>query len=187
MGWGFKNFELFWGTRNFNELLSNTLLISILKLLWGFPAPIILALMLNEVRSLKYKKTIQTISYLPHFLSWVIVAQLVHLVFDSSGIINSLRNSLSGESPILYMLDRGFFVPMLIGVNMWKDVGWGTLLYLAALTAIDPQLYEAAVIDGASRLEANNPYHPARIDGDNDHSIDFANVRDCSTPALRIS
>lgn len=143
----FFNYFLFW------EIIKNTLVVSVGTLIIGFPAPIILALLLNEVKNVKFKRTIQTVSYLPHFVSWVIVVALMQALFSPyDGIINHLRG-LVGMDPVFYMGEREFFYPLLFGSRVWKSVGWGAIIYLAALSSVNVELYDAATIDGAGRFK----------------------------------
>jgi putative aldouronate transport system permease protein len=148
---GFRYFEYFLSDPKFYEVLRNTLAISFLKLIFGFPAPIILALMLNEVRCARFKKVVQTISYLPHFVSWVVVVTLLQKILSpNAGLINDIRYEM-GLEPIFFMGIKSLFLPLVIISSVWKGVGWGSIIYLAALSNIDPNLYEAAEIDGAGR------------------------------------
>jgi putative aldouronate transport system permease protein len=150
---GLENFRELFSTPSFYEILGNTLWISILRLLAGFPAPILLALLLNEIRHVKYKKVVQTISYLPHFLSWVILAGVFQqLLSPSTGALNALLGKL-GIGPIYFLGDPKWFVFTIIVTGIWQSVGWGTVIYLAAIAGIDPQLYEAAMLDGAGRMK----------------------------------
>ena len=149
---GLKHFERLFSQPAFWRILRNTVSISVLSLVLLFPAPIILALMLNEVRSQLYKRTMQTIYYLPHFFSWVIVASLTYFLLSVDvGVINRLIVMLGGE-PILFMMKSKYFYPILLGQSLWKGVGWGTIVYLAAIAGVDPALYEAAKVDGAGRF-----------------------------------
>jgi putative aldouronate transport system permease protein len=149
---GLENFKLLFNMGSFREVFRNTLIISSLKLAFGFPAPIIFAILLNEMRSVRYKKVVQTISYLPHFVSWVILGGLfVQFLSPSSGPINILIKSL-GFKPIYFLADKFWFRPVLVLTSIWKGMGWGSIIYLASLSGIDPQLYEAAEIDGAGRF-----------------------------------
>ena len=152
---GLKYFEKAFKSRTFMRAFGNTLSISFLKILIGFPMPIILALMLNEVRSQRYKKIIQTVSYLPHFLSWVVVAGfLTQLLSPNNGAINyALTNFFGLEKPIFFLGDNAYFRGTLIVSDVWKDVGWGSVLYIATIAGISPELYEAAVVDGANRWQ----------------------------------
>ena len=135
----------------FLRALKNTVWISLLKLLIGFPAPIILALLLNEMLNLQYKRVSQTLLYLPHFVSWVVLGGiLMDLLDPTRGFITQIINRATGEE-IQVLTDNRYFVPMLVISQLYKEVGWGTILYLAAISGIDPQLYEAAAIDGAGR------------------------------------
>ncbi|MBM7618460.1 putative aldouronate transport system permease protein [Bacillus tianshenii] len=150
---GFKHFERMFQAEEFYRIFNNTLLISLYKLFWGFPAPIIVALMLNELRNLMYKRTIQTIIYMPHFLSWVIVGGIMmNLLGPSTGVVNSFIQFL-GFEPIYFIANDSWFRTVLVTSDLWKSVGWGTILYLAALAGINPQLYEAATVDGANKWQ----------------------------------
>lgn len=150
---GFKYFEAFLSDSSFWDIIRNTMSISMLKLFLGFPAPIILALMLNEVMNTKFKRIIQTVSYLPHFVSWVVVVTLLQKILSPNvGLFNDIRLSL-GLDPIFFMGDPKLFYPLVVISDIWKGVGWGSIIYLAALTNIDPTLFEAAEIDGAGRLK----------------------------------
>ncbi len=144
-------FESFFGHSDWIEYLTNTLILSLMNLVLFFPAPIILALMLNEMRSLRYKKTLQTMLYVPHFISIVIVVSITFVMFGSDGIVYNLTKKLLGY-PIKYMSSPDTFRWMIIGQTIWKETGWGTIIFLAALTNVDTQLYEAAMVDGAGRL-----------------------------------
>ncbi len=148
---GFKHFVDFFQYPGFLTILANTLVISLYKILYGFPAPIILALLLNEIRKAAFKRTIQTISYLPHFLSWVVIAGLAaKMLSPSSGTVNMFIKSL-GIEPIYFMAEPQCFRSILVVTDIWKEIGWGSIIYLAALSNIDIQLYEAAIVDGASK------------------------------------
>lgn len=149
---GFEHFAAMFKGRYFLPVLRNTLLISTYKLLVGFPAPIILAIMLNEVKKMHFKKVIQTISYLPHFISWVVLAGIViEFLSPSRGPINILLQSI-GAKPIFFVAEEAWFRSVLVVSSVWKGIGWGSIIYLAAVTGIDPALYEVADIDGAGRL-----------------------------------
>lgn len=150
---GLENFKTFLGSPDFGSVFANTLIISFYQLLFGFPAPILLAIMLNEVRNMAFKKTVQTISYLPHFLSWVVLAGIfLELLSPSRGAVNYLITLLGGE-PIDFMTNNKWFRGVLVVTNIWKEIGWSSIVYLAAVSNIDTQLYEAATIDGASRIK----------------------------------
>lgn len=152
---GLRYFRNFLGDPYFWTIVKNTLVISLLKLFCGFPAPIILALFLNEVRNVRYKKLVQTLSYLPHFVSWVVVvALLTKLLSPNNGAINELRQAINpNASSVFYLGEPGWFYPIIVLSDIWKNVGWGSIIYLAALTAIDPEQYEAAELDGANRWQ----------------------------------
>ncbi|QNK60978.1 sugar ABC transporter permease [Paenibacillus sp. PAMC21692] len=149
---GFENFKTFFTYGDFWPLLRNTLTISILNLIFFFPAPIVLALMLNEVRAEAFKRITQTIIYLPHFLSWVIVVSFTFLFFSFDiGFLNKALNFI-GFAEISILSEPRYFYGLLVGQNVWKEVGWGTIIFLAAIAGVDQQLYEAATVDGAGRL-----------------------------------
>ncbi|OUS77209.1 protein lplB [Paenibacillus sp. MY03] len=149
---GFENFKTFFTYGDFWPLLRNTLTISILNLIFFFPAPIVLALMLNEVRAEAFKRITQTIIYLPHFLSWVIVVSFTFLFFSFDiGFLNKALNFM-GFAEISILSEPRYFYGLLVGQNVWKEVGWGTIIFLAAIAGVDQQLYEAATVDGAGRL-----------------------------------
>lgn len=150
---GFQNFIDLFSVGSFWEVLGNTLIISFYKLVFGFPAPIILAILLNEVSNVFFKKSVQTISYLPHFVSWVVLGGLfLQLLSPSSGPVNSILNAL-GIKPIYFLADPKWFRTVLVVTGVWKEIGWGSIIYLAAITGIDPEIYEAATVDGANRLQ----------------------------------
>ena len=149
---GWKNFQDMFLYHNFDRILRNSLIIGFQRVLFSFPVPIMLALMLNEVRSQGYKRSIQTLAYFPHFLSWVIVSQIfINLLSPDGGIINVIRQNMLGLEPRFFMIERQFFRPIVLLSYVWKQSGFDSIIYLAALSAIDPQLYEAAAIDGATR------------------------------------
>ncbi|MFK7692742.1 ABC transporter permease [Paenibacillus sp. HJGM_3] len=150
---GLYHFRELFGQDKFWEVFRNTLLISLYRLIFGFPAPIIAALLLNEVRKMAFKRTIQTIIYLPHFVSWVIMGGiLVSLLSLDYGMINHLLARI-GIEPIPFLSSPSYFRSVLVGSMIWKEFGWNTIIYMAALAGINPQLYEAAMIDGASRFQ----------------------------------
>ncbi len=149
---GFEHFVRLFGMRDFWNVFRNTLIISSLKFLFGFPAPILFALLINEVRNTAYKKTVQTISYLPHFLSWVVLGGLfLQFLSPSIGPINAVLREI-GIKPIYFLASPKWFRSVLVATSIWKGVGWSSVIYLAALTGVDPSLYEAATMDGAGRL-----------------------------------
>ena len=150
---GLDNFRAFFKSPDAFVLIRNTLLINIYELLYSFPVPIILSLLLNELKRLKFKRMVQTISYLPHFISTVIVVgMVVNFLSPQSGIINILLTKLGLES-IFFMSKPEYFRTIYIASGIWQSAGWGTILYLAAISGIDPTLYEAAVIDGSNRFQ----------------------------------
>lgn len=149
---GWMHFENLFSFPEFYEILRNTLLINLYQLVFGFPAPIILALLLNEVRKLFFKRVAQTVLYLPHFLSWVIVGGLViNFLSPSIGLLNQWMEALGFES-IFFMQEAKYFRSIVVSAGIWKEVGWGTIIYLAALAGINPDLYESAEVDGAGKF-----------------------------------
>ena len=150
---GLANFaRLFSGTTEFGEVFRNTLLISIYRLVFGFPAPVILALLLNDIYQRHFKRVVQTISYLPHFLSWVVLSGvIVQILSPSTGVVNTVIKAFGG-APIYFLTDTGWFIPVLISTGVWQAVGWGSIIFLAAISGVDPQLYESSVMDGAGKL-----------------------------------
>jgi putative aldouronate transport system permease protein len=148
---GFANFNFFTDPY-FWQTVINTLRIACLKLVVNFPAPIILALLLNEVKHPKFKRVVQTISYLPYFVAWVIVVNLIDRMLNyNAGFVNDLIRAL-GAQPILFAVKTEFFLPTAVLSDTWKTIGFGSIIYLAAISQIDPQLYEAAKVDGAGRI-----------------------------------
>lgn len=148
---GLYHFKNFFMGSDFKMLLTNTLGISLLNLLFYFPAPIILALFLNEIKNQKFKKVAQTFVYIPHFISFVIVATLTYQLFNiNDGIINQIIKSLTGNT-INFLGAPKYFKGVIVGQSIWKETGYGTIIFLAALSGVDTQLYEAAKVDGAGR------------------------------------
>lgn len=149
---GFKYFEGLLHDDNFFAVLRNTLLINLYKLIFQFPLPILLALMINEVRSVAFKRVSQTITYLPHFLSWVIISAIfTNLLSPDTGILRSVFH-LFGMQDVMMIADSRFFRSVLVASAAWKETGWSSIIYLSAILSIDTQQYEAARIDGAGRL-----------------------------------
>jgi putative aldouronate transport system permease protein len=147
---GFKHFESFFSGPYAWPLIRNTFLISAYNLLWGFPLPVILALLLNEVRNNTFKRTVQTVTYLPHFISLVVVCGLIVDFTASDGVINDIIEMLGGERTN-FMMKPEWFRTIYVASEIWQNIGWDSIIYLAAITNLDPQLYEAATIDGANR------------------------------------
>lgn len=148
---GFEHFIRFFTQDAFPLLMTNTIVLSLLLLVFSFPVPIILALMLNELRLKFFQRSIQTVIYLPHFMSWVIVVSLFYVLLTTDGGgVNNLLVSW-GLEPIPFLTDPNWLRPLYVMQEIWKGAGWGTIIYLAAMTAVDMQLYEAAEIDGAGR------------------------------------
>jgi len=148
---GFKHFGAIFSSEKFPVLLKNTLIISLYRLLFGFPVPILFALLLNEVRSVWFKRSIQTITYFPHFLSWIVFAGIIYNFIGPTGIINLLLAN-AGLEKINFTTHEEWFRPIIVATAILKEFGWGAIIYLAALAGIDGQLYEAAKIDGAGKL-----------------------------------
>lgn len=149
---GVENFKNLFNSPDFFLVFKNTIVISLLRLAFGFPAPIILSLLINEVRNTSYKRVVQTISYMPHFLSWVIVSGIITTMLSLDGPINSILQ-IFGVEPKQILIDTRFFKGILVVTGIWKEVGWGTLFYLAAIAGLDVSQYEAATIDGAGRFK----------------------------------
>lgn len=148
---GLRQFSDFFKSFYFWRVIKNTILISVYDLVFGFPAPIFLALLINEIRQQKFKKLVQTVTYLPHFISIMVVCGMIIDFTSSGGLINDIVVFFGGTRSTL-LLNPSLFKPIYIITNIWQSVGWGTIIYLSAMTAIDPQLYESASIDGASHL-----------------------------------
>jgi putative aldouronate transport system permease protein len=149
---GFDNFAKVFAARDFTRAFRNTLLLNGLDLVLGFPAPIILALLLNEVRARSFKRVTQTLLYLPHFLSWVIIGAVAYQLFSLSGIVNTLITN-NGAKAIPFLQENTHWLVSYLVIGVWQTMGWGTIVYLAAITGINPELYEAAVVDGANRFK----------------------------------
>ncbi len=148
---GFKHFKNFFGSIYFTRVLKNTLGISIINIIFGFPAPILLALMINEVKCIKYKKLVQTATYLPHFISLVVVCSLVKSFVGETGAVTALL-SLFGVEKANMLMNPNYFAGIYVGSGIWQEAGWSSIIYLAALSGVDEQLYEAATLDGAGKL-----------------------------------
>lgn len=149
---GFKWFEKAFATKDFFDAVRNTITLNTLDLIVGFPAPIILAILINELAFKRYKRLTQTVVYLPHFLSWIIISGLALQLFaPNTGLVNLALNRM-GISSINFLNDKTLWVPTYILLGLWQSVGWNTIIYLAAITGINAELYEAAEVDGASRL-----------------------------------
>lgn len=152
---GLKHFRMFFESPEFFRVMRNTIVLSLLKFVIGFPAPIILALMLNEVKNMAFKRVVQTISYLPHFLSWVIVAGIVmSLLSTDNGSVNILLMKFNAiDEPLNFLSLPEYFWGIIVTTGVWKEIGFGSIVYLAAIAGIDTTMYEAAEIDGASRFK----------------------------------
>ncbi|CAM4495388.1 ABC transporter permease [Paenibacillus endophyticus] len=149
---GLRHFHMLFESVDFWRVLRNTLLLNVYSLVFGFPVPILLALLLNEVRKEWYKRTVQNLLYLPHFISWVVLGGIVIAVLSpSTGVVNLILKQAFGIEPIYFMADSAWWPVVYTLSGIWREAGWGTILYLAAMASIDPLLYEAAKIDGASK------------------------------------
>lgn len=151
---GFENFVRIFSTPVFGRAFRNTIIISLLKLLICFPLPIVVSLLINELRHRKFKRTLQTIIYLPNFVSWVIAAGIWYSLLGENGVVNNIL-MLTGlaDAPTLFMQEKSMFYPIIILTDLWKNLGYNTIFYIAAFSSIPLELYEAADIDGASRLQ----------------------------------
>ncbi len=150
---GFEHFQTLFSNDQFLRAIKNTIVISALNLLFGFPAPIILALMFNEVLNATYKKTAQTIVYLPHFISSVIIAGIVITAFSpTAGIVNTIIGWF-GLDPVYFLTQPEWFRPIFVGTGIWQEAGFGSIVFLAAIAGVNPSLYESAVVDGANRWQ----------------------------------
>ncbi|OAB45874.1 ABC transporter permease [Paenibacillus antarcticus] len=151
---GLEHFRAFLEDENLVNVIKNTLGISFIKLIVGFPLPIIFALFLNEIRSVRFKKFVQTISYLPHFLSWVVLGGILATWLADVGIINNILLMLHIiDQPITYLAEPSYFWTIIISSDIWKELGWSAIIYLAAISSVSPEMYEAATIDGAGRFQ----------------------------------
>ena len=148
---GLNNFRSFLKSYYFLRLIKNTLMISLSSIVFGFPAPILLALLLNEVRSSAYKRIVQTVTYFPHFLSIMVVCGMIHNFFASGGVVNDIIVKLGGTRQD-FLSNPAAFRPLYVGSDIWQGIGWGSIVYLAALSGIDPTLYEAAKIVGYEKI-----------------------------------
>lgn len=150
---GLKNFEYLFSLPSFKQAVSNTIIMGLQRICFAFPLPIVFALLLNEVRSIRFKKTIQTISYLPHFISWSVAGGLVYMLLSpNTGALNNLIQLFGGENKN-YMALSSYFHRIVLLSHMWKHLGWNSIVFLAAVTGVDEELYEAAYIDGAGRIK----------------------------------
>ena len=150
---GLKHFRRLFRSQDFLLIVRNTLMLNVLGLIFSFPFPIVLALMLNEVMHKRFKKVCQSLLYVPHFISWVVLGGIViDLLSPSSGVVNASLKAFGGE-PIFFMANNKWWVFWYVVSGIWKEAGWGTIIYLAAITNIDPALYESAELDGAGRLK----------------------------------
>lgn len=149
---GFKYFKEAFATQQFWLALKNTVWLNVLDLIFGFPMPILLAIMLYEMRSVKLKRVYQTLMYLPHFLSWVIIGGIMTKLFGSRGMVNNIITTMGGSS-INFMTNANWWVFMYVVTGVWQSAGWGTIIYLAAISGINTELYEAAEVDGCGRLK----------------------------------
>ena len=168
---GFVQFEMLFSNPFFGRIMRNTVILSLLRIGFAVPAPLLLALLINEVGTMPVKRTIQSISYLPHFMSWVVLSGMLFEVLSPQRGLVALAANLFGTPSVNVFTDGAFFRPLLVASDIWKEAGWGAIIYLAAIASIDPELYEASSIDGANRLQraihitipslVPVPHHPA--------------------------
>ena len=149
---GFDNYKALFSSPETTQIIINTIVISLLRLAIGFLPPIILAVFLFDMTSTLYRRICQSILYIPHFFSWVVIYAIVQALFSATGYVNNVIVSLGGQAKN-FLMDIKWFYPLLLGSDLWKEIGWSTIIYLAALTNIDPQLYEAARVDGAGPMQ----------------------------------
>ena len=150
---GIDNFKYMFALGDFYQVFWNSIYLSTLRLVFGFPFPIMLALLLNEIKSQKYQKFTQTVLYLPHFISWVVIGGiLINFLSPSWGVVNEILKSM-GREPIFFMAETKYFRSIVVMSSIWKEAGWGTIIYLAAIVGINPELYEAAIVDGSTKLQ----------------------------------
>lgn len=149
---GMAHFKRIFDSPEIYRVLWNTLYISFLQILFAFPIPIVLAIMLNELRNQVFKRILQSIIYLPHFLSWVVVMGICFIFLRGEGIVNGILTGWFGLEAIPFLTDPAYFKPLVVLQVIWKEAGWGTIIFLAALASVNPELYEAAMMDGASRF-----------------------------------
>lgn len=150
---GFKQFSVLFSGVQFPKVLMNTISVSLLRYVFEFPAPIILALLINEISHTSVKRIVQTAVYMPHFLSWVIAGSLVMIVVDADGFVLSFLNLFGVDNTQSLLINKKAFYPIIIVSNIWKEAGWGTLIYLAAIAGVDAEQYESAILDGATRFK----------------------------------
>lgn len=149
----YKWFEYFFTSPDFGTIMTNTLAMSFLKIFIGFPVPIFFALLLNEIRNSRFKRVVQSVSYLPHFISWVVITGLVNSMLSSSGIVNQILMTLGFiKEPILFLGEADMFWGIITVLGIWKEMGWSSIIYLSAITSLDPEMYESAMLDGAGRI-----------------------------------
>ena len=150
---GFKHFERFFSDPSFFMLFRNTLIIAFYNLILYFPFTIILALLLNEVTNMKYKRVVQTVTYMPHFFSWVVIASLTYKLLSTEvGMINGIWEFM-GHDPVNFLTSAEWFRPIIVFQGIWRDLGWGSIIFLSAIAAIDIQMYEVAIVEGANRMQ----------------------------------
>lgn len=149
---GFKHFQDLFADPYFYSVLKNTIVISLYKLVFGFPVPILFALLLSEITNMKFKKAVQTVSYLPHFISWVVLGGIFFSIFSLEGPVNGIVRLFGGD-PVLFLADPTYFRTVVVVTSIFQGFGWGSIIYFAAISGIDPQLYEAAIMDGAGRFK----------------------------------
>ena len=149
---GLDNFRKFFNSYYFERVLTNTVTIRVAQIIIGFPAPIILAILLNELSGNGLKKTVQNLTFIPHFLSSVVIVSILTVLCQYNGLFNSIRGAF-GKAPVIFLQEASYFKPLFVLSGVWQNMGWNSMIYIGAIVAIDPSLYEAASIDGASRIQ----------------------------------
>jgi len=149
---GFKYWRNLWAEQEFRQAFRNTIVISLMKIVIGFPVPILLALGINEMPGVFFKRSVQTALYLPHFISWAVVGSIFLSILGTGGIVENIITALGGE-PVRFFMNTKAFPWVILGSSIWKESGWGTIVYLAAIAGVSPEYYEAATIDGATRFQ----------------------------------
>ena len=149
----YKWFKYFFTSPDFSMVMRNTLGMSFLKILIGFPMPILFALLINEIHNRRFKRVVQSVSYLPHFISWVVITGLMHSMLSSDGIVNQVLIMLGLiKDPVLFLGQANLFWGLVTVLGIWKEIGWSSIIYLSAISGLDPEMYESAVLDGAGRI-----------------------------------
>lgn len=157
---GLQHFKQLFASPDFYRIFMNTLLLNVYNMVFGFPAPIILALLLNEIRCTMFKRTVQSVLYIPHFISWVVLGGIIISMFSAKGVINQIIQNCGGN-PVGFLTSNISWIMVYVFSGIWQSSGWGTIVYMAAITGIDPEIYEVAELDGAGRLRRMDQYNAA--------------------------